>query len=629
VTRSAEWRAANQRHLAAALDDLRRLLVDDGSPSSRAEWTLPEAPAIRAVQDGFGLSGFERDVLVMCAGVELDTSFARACAEAHGDPDRTWASFGLALSRLPDAHWSALSPAEPLRAHRLVSLSQPDSVSVSPLRVAERVLHAIVGLDYLDPAIQPFTLPHHPPARGLAPRGQAVADRLARHWSESAAPPVVVRGRHRAELLAVATAACAGTGRRAVVLDAAALPTDPRHRDDLVALCARESTLCATAWLLDLTDADSADADAVRRAGIRFVDGITAPVAVLTHRSPPANALPHLTLEPSTVAERVGVWRTAAPDVADDEAVRLAVQFDLDPATVAAVVAERAVGEGSLWQGCQVHARPGLDAVAEHVRTSAGWDDIVLPPHQLDRLRELVAHVRHRHLVLDVWGFGGVHDRGLGTAALFAGPSGTGKTLAAEVVAGELGLDLYRVDISRVVSKYIGETEKNLARVFDAADAGGAVLLFDEADALFGKRGEVRDSRDRYANLEVGYLLSRIETYRGLAVLTTNLKDSLDHAFQRRLRFIVDFPFPDAHARAGLWRAAFPADTPTADLDPDLLAQLTISGASIRNTALFAAFLAAESGGAVGMRHVLAAARTEYAKLDRQLTGSEVAGWPT
>jgi SpoVK/Ycf46/Vps4 family AAA+-type ATPase len=225
------------------------------------------------------------------------------------------------------------------------------------------------------------------------------------------------------------------------------------------------------------------------------------------------------------------------------------------------------------------------------------------------------------------WGFAAKGERGLGISALFAGASGTGKTMAAEVLANELRLDLYRIDLSQVVSKYIGETEKNLRRVFDAADDGGAVLLFDEADALFGKRSEVKDSHDRYANIEVSYLLQRMEAYRGLAILTTNLKSAVDSAFLRRLRFVIEFPFPDATHRAEIWRRIFPAETPTKDLDVARLARLSIPGGNIRNIALQAAFLAADAGGSVTMTHLARAARSEYAKLEKPLTEAEIGGW--
>ncbi|MBC6463310.1 ATP-binding protein, partial [Actinomadura sp. HBU206391] len=195
------------------------------------------------------------------------------------------------------------------------------------------------------------------------------------------------------------------------------------------------------------------------------------------------------------------------------------------------------------------------------------------------------------------------------------------------VVAGQLGLDLFVIDLSQVVSKYIGETEKNLRRVFDAAERGGAVLLFDEADALFGRRSEVKDSHDRYANLEISYLLMRMEEYRGLAVLTTNMKKALDPAFLRRIRFVVDFPFPGQAERAEIWRRVIPAQTPSEGIDHVRLAQLTVAGGSIRNIALSAAFLAADEQAPLRMGHLLTAARTEYLKLERSLTAGEVAGW--
>jgi SpoVK/Ycf46/Vps4 family AAA+-type ATPase len=235
--------------------------------------------------------------------------------------------------------------------------------------------------------------------------------------------------------------------------------------------------------------------------------------------------------------------------------------------------------------------------------------------------------VRQRARVYDEWGFGDRNARGLGVAVLFSGGSGTGKTLAAEVLAGDLALDLYRIDLSSVVSKYIGETEKNLRRVFDAAEESGAILLFDEADALFGKRSEVKDSHDRYANIEVSYLLQRMEAYRGLAILTTNLRSALDASFQRRLRFIVNFPFPDAVQREAIWLRSVPQATPTDALDFRKLARLNVTGGSIRNISLNAAFLAADEGAPLSMRHLHAAAHAESAKLERPLAETETRGW--
>jgi SpoVK/Ycf46/Vps4 family AAA+-type ATPase len=280
-----------------------------------------------------------------------------------------------------------------------------------------------------------------------------------------------------------------------------------------------------------------------------------------------------------------------------------------------------------LWEACRAQARPRLEDMAQRIEPGAIWDDLVLPELPLRTLRDVAAHVRGRERVYGDWGFAAKSTRGLGISALFAGASGTGKTMAAEVLADELRLDLYRIDLSQVVSKYIGETEKNLRRVFDAAEEGGAILLFDEADALFGKRSEVKDSHDRYANIEVSYLLQRMESYRGLAILTTNMRSALDPAFLRRIRFVVQFPYPDATQRAEIWRRVFPARTPTEGLQVDRLARLNVAGGNIRNIALNAAFLAADKGGPVRMEHVLHAARSEYVKLGKALTEAEIGGW--
>ncbi|MGF1603221.1 MAG: ATP-binding protein [Thermosynechococcaceae cyanobacterium] len=281
----------------------------------------------------------------------------------------------------------------------------------------------------------------------------------------------------------------------------------------------------------------------------------------------------------------------------------------------------------ALWQSCRVQARPGLDELAERLESKLSWDDLVLPPLQQETLESISAHVRQRAKVYETWGFAAKNRRGLGIAALFAGPSGTGKTLAAGVLANELQLDLYKIELSSVVSKYIGETEKNLQRIFDAAESGGAILLFDEADSIFGKRSEVKDSKDRYANLEVSYLLQRMESYPGLAILTTNLQSSLDPAFLRRLRFVTQFALPDAAHRAQIWRRVFPPTAPTQGLAFERLAQLNTPGGNIRNIALNAAFIAADAGEPVQMKHILRATQTEYEKLGKSLTSVEVSGW--
>jgi SpoVK/Ycf46/Vps4 family AAA+-type ATPase len=280
-----------------------------------------------------------------------------------------------------------------------------------------------------------------------------------------------------------------------------------------------------------------------------------------------------------------------------------------------------------LWLHCRQESAVVLAGLAEPIPARARWDDLVLPEPQIALLQALVSHLQNRTQVFDDWGFAEHSARGLGATALFCGASGTGKTMAAEIVAGALQLDLWRIDLSQIVSKWIGETEKNLSQIFDAADAGGAVLLFDEADALFGKRSEVKDSHDRYANLEISYLLQRMESYRGLAILTTNNEGSLDQAFLRRLRVIVQFPFPDAPMRERIWQRIFPPQTPLDGVRPDKLARLQFSGGTIRNVALTAAFLAAGEGRSIAMPHLRAAAEIESAKIKRPFSRHETGDW--
>ena len=343
--------------------------------------------------------------------------------------------------------------------------------------------------------------------------------------------------------------------------------------------------------------------------------------------APPASGMPH-----SRSAGRAAT--SPALQHALDRALQ---QFHVEPAVLDQVVAsiapdtlgtaDTAVPDGTaskisaldtaIWSALREAARGGLDALAQRIDSRARIDDLVLPAPLSAQLREVAGQLRQRHRVHEDWGFAAQGPRGLGIAALFAGDSGTGKTFAAEAIANEAGLDLYRIDLASTVSKYIGETEKNLARLFDAAERSGAVLLFDEADALFGKRSEVKDSHDRYANIEVAYLLQRVESYRGLAILTTNMKSALDRAFLRRIRFVVQFPFPDEAAREQLWRRQFPPQAPLGQVDFAALAKLQLAGGHIRGVALNAAFLAAARGEAIGQTVLLAAARAEFAKLER------------
>jgi hypothetical protein len=378
---------------------------------------------------------------------------------------------------------------------------------------------------------------------------------------------------------------------------------------------------------LDASQPGDGPAQALRRL-LGRLQGLT----FLAGRDPwPDPHLEMITLDVArpTPAEQKAAWTAALASQPETglngrSASRLAGQFNLNvPAIHGALRAALPGAPGQdglserLWQACLVRSRPRMEALAQRIDPRATWQDIVLPEAQERLLRQISAQVGQRNIVYDEWGFRQRMNRGLGINALFTGESGTGKTMAAEVLANDLQLDLYKIDLSAVVSKYIGETEKNLRKLFDSAEDGGAILFFDEADALFGKRSEVKDSHDRYANIEINYLLQRMEAYRGLAILATNMKSALDQAFLRRLRFIVNFPFPGVVERKRIWQRAFPPQTPTAGLDYDRLAHFNLTGGSIHSIALNAAFLAAQAGLPVSMQLVFEAIRTEFTKLER------------
>ncbi len=279
-----------------------------------------------------------------------------------------------------------------------------------------------------------------------------------------------------------------------------------------------------------------------------------------------------------------------------------------------------------LFAAARAQSSHSLGTLARQIKPKHNWDDIILPPNQISQLREICSHVKYDHLVWKKWGFEQKLSLGQGLNVLFSGLPGTGKTMAAEVIAAELQLDLYKIDLSQIVSKYIGETEKNLNRIFTAATNANAILLFDEADSLFGKRSEVQDAHDRYANIEIGYLLQKMEEYEGVAILTTNLRNNIDDAFSRRLRFIVDFPFPNEDERCQIWQQIWPDTLPrSSDINLDLIARhCEIAGGNIRNIALAAAFLAAEDGGVVTMSHLTRAIRREYQKMGKVLMQQEL-----
>ena len=605
-----------------------------GGPLAGAAHSPDSPSSLQALCAAFGLSSFERDVLLLCAGRELDGSFAACCTAAHGDTRCEHPTFSLALAALPGAHWTALTPDSPLRRWRLIELRPGDTLTTAPLRIDERVLHFLTGLNGLDERLQGLVQPVATEDHHLAPSQLAVARRIAALWSsgeaQSAPPAVQICGADAEDARAVAAAACAACGRQLHALRAADLPSPAPEREALARLWEREAVFTHSALLVEATEAG--DAERTREISA-FLESVAGLVLVARRDPLPAwrRSIIRLDVPKPAPAEQKSLWQETLGSAAaalNGELDRAVAQFDLGARTIRAAATEISQTGASVWDICRAQLRPRLDGLAQRLPPAATWDDLVLPSEPRQVLREIAAQVRQRFKVYDTWGFSAKCARGLGISALFAGPSGTGKTMAAEVLAHDLRLDLYRIDLSAVVSKYIGETEKNLRRIFDTAEDSGVILLFDEADALFGKRSDVKDSHDRYANIEVSYLLQRMEAYRGLAILTTNFKTALDNAFLRRIRFVVPFPFPDAAQRGEIWRRIFPSKTPTAALATDKLALLNIPGGNIRNIALNAAFLAADESSPVRMAHVLRAARTEYAKLEKPLSDAEIKGWP-
>ncbi len=651
-----QWLAANEDFLAGRLAWLRRrleVLAGDrpasGSgapPTERTPMPEPAPPAghesgglpLPLLCRAFKLSDFEGNMVLLCAAMELDTGMGRLCADAQHDDGLPHPTYALAMALFDDAAWDAMSPERPLRRWSLIVPTPGPSRTLLTARLAldERLVNYIKGLNHMDARLRPLMEPMPPPAQGLPPsQAKAAEDVAALAARTDTTHAVLLLGPNQDSKKQIAARAAALRGKRLFRIAAGDLAAGPGSVQDSATLWHRETLLCDVALYVDAAgaDASSPDAPAVRHwlshgGGIVFLD---------VRDTWPGVSAPAVDISKPTPEEQRHAWAQLA---APPDAARLAGQFNFDVAAIqhALAGARRAgtpsAGNGTdeagsdstgarLWSAALALARPALDRLAQRIDATATLADLKLPAPEAALLQEIAGQVTGRDIVYNDYGFAARMSRGLGISVLFAGESGTGKTMAAEALAGELGLLLYRIDLSAVVSKYIGETEKNLRRLFDAAENGGAVLFFDEADALFGKRSEVKDSHDRYANIEVSYLLQRMEQFRGLAVLASNRKDALDQAFLRRLRFVVNFPFPALAERRAIWASTFPESAPVDQLNLDRLARLNLTGGSITNVALNAAFLAAADGGRITMPLVLSAARTEFRKLERPLNGAD------
>ena len=603
---------------------------------------LGPPPALQILADGFGLSSFERDTLLLCASLEFDPALAYLFADAQGSQTKNYPTFSLALSVLEDPRWDVMAAHRPLRGARLIEINQPGGTPLtsSALRADERVVNYLKGLNAIDDRVaallQQIDSPVDVPlAESQLVEAHGVIERLRESVAQRFVPVVQLAGADGGCRLAMAQHISGVLNRTLYQMGIETLPSHISEVELLARLWQRESLLLPVALYIDMEAANGVSLE-VSAALQRFLSREMGFVFLGVRDMPLRLGTSSITVDvrKPTAQEQCLAWskllHTAEPETdSTHTALMLAGQFNLSFGDIQdiALTASTSSAAGDLrskvWQACRNFTRPRLDSLAERLEPKATWEDLVLPDEQMSLMRQIAGQVRERHKVYEQWGFSQTMNRGFGISALFAGESGTGKTMAAEVIANDLQLNLYRIDLSAVVSKYIGETEKNLRKVFDAAERGGAILFFDEADALFGKRSEVKDSHDRYANIEINYLLQRMEGFSGLAILATNMKSALDTAFMRRLRCIVNFPFPGMKERKQIWEKALPPQTPRRDLDFERLARLNISGGNIHSIALNAAFMAAQNGQTVTMPILLAAARVEMRKLEKSFSDAE------
>jgi ATPase family associated with various cellular activities (AAA) len=587
---------------------------------------------LRRLARSFSLSGVDVELLLVAIAPDLDPRFERLFAFLHDDVTRRRASTGLALELAAagatnGASRGRFNSGQPLLAGGLLLVEEPERPSLTrSLRVPDRVIAHLLGDDEPDEILAPAVV-------GSTAVELEQVGALVRAL-ECGTRLVYVQDRTAALGTSLAVSALAGIGEASLAVDFRRVAADG-GRTELARAAVREALLQGAGLVAGPVELLENEPSAIRALAdgrcCTLLHGACAWDPIWSDDPP----IPIVATPPS-VDEQHELWRRAldghaplARDVAGATA-----QFRLAPEQVAraATSARRlaaARGEPLRVDDVQAAARGensvGLERLARRICPQAGWDDLVLPRDVVGLLAELAARLRHRQQVLDTWGMGRGFSRGRGITCLFAGGSGTGKTMSAEVVAGELALDLYVIDLSTVVDKYVGETEKNLDRVFAEAEGVNGVLLFDEADALFGKRSEVKEARDRWANVEVAYLLQRMELFDGMAILATNLRANVDEAFTRRLDAVVDFPAPDEEQRRLLWEKHLRRGPPLSpDVDTAFLGRsFELSGGNIRNVALAAAYLAAAEDEPVSMSQVIRAVQREYRKLGRLCVEAE------
>jgi adenylate kinase family enzyme len=609
-------------------DSLRGLYISDEQALTLAAdaGTIDADARLAAAAERLGLDALDAAVLAVCAAPELHPRYGFLFAYLQDDVTRRLASPRLVADLLAGEGvgrsdvLECFGPRTRLAgtgAIRLLPSDTPLALADRPVKVSDRLAAFVLGAgDGLGDASAGVPVRRVPVEAHAEGRGEAVEE-VARLLAADTHLPLVVCGPDAAAI--VATAA----GAPLLLVDVRDLERDEVIADATLA-CLLEGRLLCLDGLDDLNPAE-------RARLVRAIDERPDRTVVLGRSRAEALALsdrPVLLVDVPmpTFAERREAWeRFAGTAEPDDVAAKFRLSIDqIRAAAEVSRIAAHSRGTGSpdhaeLDMGARYASSSRVGELAARLDPGYRWEDLVLPDRQKELLQSISAYLRHRDRVLSEWGYERTVARTQGLKVLFAGESGTGKTMAAQVLAAELGLEIFRVDLATTVSKYIGETEKNLERIFTAADGSNAILFFDEADALFGKRSEVSSSHDRHANIEVAYLLQRMEAYPGAVILATNFKRNIDDAFIRRLDFVIDFPFPEAEDRKRIWQLVLPPEAPRADdVDLDFLAtRFKLSGGAIRNCSLAAAFQAADDDTAIRMRHLVRAVAQEYGKQGR------------
>jgi SpoVK/Ycf46/Vps4 family AAA+-type ATPase len=641
-------------HLVADIEERKRVSIQNG-----AEFRL------EMLAELFKLNDFEKDVLLLCLAPELDLRYERIYAYLHDDITKKRPSIDLILNLLCNAFNEKISARQYLVTesclfkNQLLQLFEDPSQQAPPLlsnyvKINERIVSYLLGSDEIEKSISPYVRIANP---DISLSDVMLPDMVNKRLKSFVLTPPAqneralfyIQGTSGSGKKTTVKALCSELDRRLLIVDGARLSSvDEINFDLLLQFIKRESVLQNAVLYWEGMDSLQCESKMYQQNSLQIMLESHCGLVVLAGESDwePTNALlksryVHIELPIPSFADRIQLWIKSMDgeihERGDIDLEKLSNQFYFTGGQIqnAASTAKNMahwrnpvsphVTMDDLYTACRMQSNKKLATLATKITPRYTWDEIVLPQDNIQQLQEISSAMKYRYLVFDKWCFSKKLSLGRGFNILFVGPSGTGKTMAADVLAKELNIHLYKIDLSQVVSKYIGETEKNLGKIFQEATADNSILFFDEADALFGKRSEVKDAHDRFANIETGYLLQKMEEHDGIVILASNLRNNIDDAFVRRMYAVVEFPFPDCEHREKIWQRLFPDEVPWQEpLDFKYLARhLKLSGGHIKNVGLCAAFLSAEEGKGVAMRHLMMAIKREYQKLNRPCTEAD------